>query len=98
MSKPTKPVAAKKSNRPQHRRLVRDVPVVDPGVFAVMRHSRSRPKNMHFSTWQESEEAAIKEAQRLATEVIAEYGMSDTCFYVMKVVRRVGIIGGKLSS
>ncbi len=82
------------SKKPQERRnLLTEVHPV--GRFAVMRHS-SKSKSMHCSALHVTRDSAVTEAQRLTTEDVTEHGPGDTCYYVVEIVSRVGIIDGKL--
>lgn len=66
------------------------------GMFAVMRHPTRGRQAARFVCAYANEETATQEAQRLAGEAVAKHGVEKAvCFYVIQIVKRVGILGGK---
>jgi hypothetical protein len=66
------------------------------GMFAVMRHPSQGLTSARFVCVHESEDTAMQEARRFAGESVEKYGVRKAvCYYVVKIVNRVGILGGK---
>lgn len=82
-------------NKPKDRASM-DTAVQPLGMYAVFRHERAI-KNARFSSLHETQESAYQEAQRLTAKEIGEAGADkEFCFYVVQLVGRVGLVGGKL--
>ena len=81
------------------RRLkVRDTDIQHEGMFAVMRHTRELT-SARFVVLHKTEEAARDAASDMAARHVALNGPSqEFCFYIVKIVGRIGIIDGKLHS
>lgn len=65
------------------------------GAFAVMRH-QAASKTMKFKMLHPTRAAAEEEARRLFVKQVEEGAPTSGSFYVLEVVGRVGIFGGKL--
>lgn len=67
------------------------------GKFAVMRHTQG-VKRCKFARLHDTREEAMTEAKRLVSLVVEQYGPNPTCFYVVEIIGRAGIIGGALQA
>lgn len=85
---------SKKQTLPKERKRVGDG--VNPvGMWAVFR--KTRTAKAHFVVLHETRITAVGEAQRLAQESIATYGMAeDILFFVVLVDCQIGLGAGKL--
>lgn len=66
------------------------------GSYVVMRHS-SKAKRMHCCKVHDTYESAQKEAQRLTSVAIEQYGPGPVAFYILQIKGLAGIVNGKIA-
>lgn len=84
------------SDAADHRRVrLSDYGVQPVGMFAVMRHTGNQAR---FTALHAKRQTALEEANRLAAESVEKYGAVPTCYYIIQIVGRVGIIDGRIEA
>jgi len=74
-------------HKPKSRTTVRDTPLQQLGMFAVMRHN-TKFANARFASLHETYESAAGEAARLVADSISRSPDLSAAFYVMEVAAR----------